>query len=141
LTALLRVLDYGPMFKLLLILLGGGIGAVLRYGVSSLVYQYSSPTFPLGTLVVNLTGSFVIGVLGGLFERAIVPPDLRTFLQVGVLGGYTTFSSFGLETTQLLRDGEGLLALANVLASNIGGLLLVIAGFSVSQYVLNHITH
>ncbi|HEY3289698.1 MAG TPA: fluoride efflux transporter CrcB [Anaerolineae bacterium] len=127
------------MTRVLLILIGGGIGAVMRYWLSLLVLQYSGPTFPMGTLVVNLSGSFIIGILAGVFERTVVPPDLRAFLQTGVMGGYTTFSSFGLETTQLLRSGELSLATVNVLASNLGGLALVFAGFAVSQFVLSRI--
>ncbi len=127
------------MTRVLLILIGGGIGAVLRYFLSTLVLQYSGPSFPMGTLVVNLSGSFVIGVMAGLFERTVVPPDLRAFLQTGIMGGYTTFSSFGLETMQLIRGGEFSLATLNVMASNIGGIALVFAGYSFSQFVLNRV--
>ncbi len=127
------------MVRILLVLVGGGIGAVLRYLLSTLVLQYSGPSFPMGTLVVNLSGSFVIGALAGVFERAVVPPDLRAFLQTGIMGGYTTFSSFGLETMQLLRGGEFSLATINMLASNLGGLALVFAGYAASQFVLNRI--
>ena len=127
------------MVRILLILIGGGLGAVLRYLLSTLVLQYSGPSFPMGTLVINLSGSFVIGVLAGIFERAVVPPDLRAFLQTGIMGGYTTFSSFGLETMQLLRGGEFSLATVNVLASNIGGIALVFAGYATTTYVLNRI--
>ena len=128
------------MLKILLILLGGGIGAVLRYLLSTFIYQVSGPTFPTGTLVVNLTGSLVIGFLGGVFERTVVPPDLRSFIQVGVLGGYTTFSSYGLETSQLLRSGEIGLATLNVLASNVGGLALVLVGYAAAQIAMNQLT-
>ena len=127
------------MVRILLVLVGGGIGAVLRDLLSTLVLQYSGPSFPMGTLVVNLSGSFVIGALAGVFERAVVPPDLRAFLQTGIMGGYTTFSSFGLETMQLLRGGEFSLATINMLASNLGGLALVFAGYAASQFVLNRI--
>jgi fluoride exporter len=126
------------MIKLGLILLGGGIGAVLRYLLSTLMYQFAGPAFPVGTLAVNLLGSFAIGFLSGVAERAIMPPDLRNFLQIGILGGFTTFSSFGLETIQLLRDGEMGLATANVLLNNVGGLALVLLGFVAAQALMNH---
>ena len=127
------------MLKLGLILIGGGIGAVLRYMLSTFIYQYTGPSFPAGTLVVNMVGSFGIGFLSGLAERAIIAPDMRSFLQIGILGGFTTFSSFGLETIQLLRDGEIRFATINVLLSNLGGLALVMLGFIAAQAVMNRI--
>ena len=99
--------------------LGGFAGAVLRYLASGWVQSASgSPSFPWGTLAVNAAGCLAIGALSYLADtRGIIHPEARLFLIVGVLGGFTTFSAFGNETMNLIRDGENLLAAANVLAS------------------------
>jgi CrcB protein len=124
------------MFKLLIIAIGGGIGTLARYIVSGLDYKYSSGVFPVSTLVVNLSGSFIIGLLWGFSERFSVSPNLRMFLFIGILGGYTTFSTLSLETFNLLRDNEYRIAFLNVLFSNILGVVLVFAGFFISKYLI-----
>ncbi len=105
--------------NLLWVGLGGFAGAVLRYLASGWVqHATGSPSFPWGTMVVNVAGCLVIGALSYLADtRGIIHPEARLFLIVGVLGGFTTFSAFGNETMNLIRDGENLLAAANVLAS------------------------
>ncbi|MFA5039275.1 MAG: fluoride efflux transporter CrcB [Candidatus Omnitrophota bacterium] len=123
------------MLKILAIALGGAIGSALRYSVSGLVYKASAGIFPAGTLVVNVTGSFLIGVLWALFERFTVAPVVRSFIFVGLLGGYTTFSTFSLENFHLLRDGEYRMALVNILLSNTAGVVFVFAGFLLSRYL------
>lgn len=101
-----------------LVFLGGGIGAVARYGLQALVYRVVPPTFPYGTIVVNAVGSFLIGFLMTFFEeRFLVAPSLRMFLTIGILGGFTTFSSFSYETIMLLRDGAIATAAWNVAAT------------------------
>jgi fluoride exporter len=125
------------MTKLFLIALGGGIGALLRYGLQGLTYRIVSGIFPWGTVLVNLIGCLVIGLLWGLFERFEVVPLLRTFLLVGLLGGFTTFSSFGLESFNLIRDNEIRLAVAYILLSNFGGIALVFVGFALSRYTVD----
>lgn len=125
------------MFKFLVIGLGGGLGAILRYIVSNLDYRFSNGVFPIGTLVANVSGSFAIGFLWVFFDRFIFPPNLRLFLFIGVLGGYTTFSSFSLETFNLIRDGEYNIALANIILSFALTLIAVFAGFFVSRMLLN----
>lgn len=98
-----------------LIFAGGGLGAVLRYWVQGLVYDRMGSAFPYGTVLVNIAGCFVIGLLMvSMEERFLASPALRLFLTVGILGGFTTFSSFSFETMALFRDGESALALANV---------------------------
>ena len=93
-------------------------------------------TFPFGTLVVNLAGCFVIGFLFYLlYERALAGPTSRTTVFIGLLGGFTTFSSYGLQTFTLSRDGELLLALINVAVSNIVGLALVWLGYSLAKVI------
>ncbi|MBK3776016.1 fluoride efflux transporter CrcB [Azospirillum sp. YIM DDC1] len=100
--------------------LGGAIGSVLRFWCSGAIAGLFGQTFPWGTLVVNIAGSFVIGftaTLTGPDGRLFVPSDARSFVMVGVCGGYTTFSSFSLQTLNLAQDGEWLLAGGNVLLS------------------------
>lgn len=118
------------MTKTLLVGFGGFLGSIARYLVGGAVHRLADgPVFPFGTLVVNVTGCLAIGVLGALAEaRGILSPEARVFLLIGLIGGFTTFSSFGYETFQLLRDGEAFPALANVLLQVILGLGAVWAG-------------
>ncbi|MFO1514425.1 MAG: fluoride efflux transporter CrcB [Verrucomicrobiota bacterium] len=104
----------------LLVASGGALGSVGRYWLSGVVAARVGEMFPWGTLVVNVTGSFVIGLLAAVTEpegRLLASPDFRLFFMIGVCGGYTTFSSFSLQTLNLLRDGEWLYAGGNVLLS------------------------
>ena len=125
------------MFKLVLIGIGGAAGAVLRYVVSGLDYRFSYGVLPVSTLVINLSGSLVIGLLWGLFEVYPVSSHARMFIFIGLLGGFTTFSTFGLESFNLLRDGERGIALANILVTNILGIAFVFIGFAASRLLLN----
>lgn len=112
------------MGKILLVGLGGFIGSVLRYVMSGYVQQWTkSFDFPYGTLAVNLLGCFVIGFLSQLAEtHGVFTAETRVFVFVGILGGFTTFSTFGNETMNLLRDGENFLAVANVTGHVVLGL-------------------
>jgi CrcB protein len=123
------------MIKILLLISGGALGTLARYSVSGVAHRWLGSSFPVGTLTVNLLGSFVIGVLWGFFEREAISPNIRTFLFIGFLGGFTTFSSFSLETLNLFRDGQTKWAILNVLANNVAGLLLVFAGFALARLV------
>lgn len=118
------------MTKFLIIGLGGGLGAVLRYLLSGLVQNWSkSVSFPHGTLAVNLLGCLLIGFLSGLVEtRGLFSPEARLFIFVGLLGGFTTFSTFGNETLNLILSRESLLAFLNLALHIILGLALVWAG-------------
>ena len=121
----------GVMQKIILIGLAGLIGTLCRYWLSGLVARQYGETFPWGTLVVNVVGCFLAGSLFYLMEeRFLVSPTLRTVILIGLLGGFTTFSSFGLQTFTLLRDGEFALAALNVTLSNLLGLLMLWAGYS-----------
>ncbi len=104
--------------------LGGFIGSAGRYLIGGWVHGLVPlTTFPIGTLFVNASGCFLIGLLGGLIEvRQMFGPDLRVFLLIGVLGGFTTFSSFAYETLALTRDAEFARALLNIAAQMILGL-------------------
>jgi CrcB protein len=121
--------------KILLVLLGGAFGTGCRYGLSVFIYSViEKPTFPYANFIINISGSFLIGLLAELFEaRVLVSPTTRAALFTGVLGGYTTFSSFSLETLSLLRNGEIWLALANSLGSVLLGLVAVWLGMRLAQ--------
>ena len=112
------------MGKLLLAGIGGFIGSTLRYAATGYVQQLGRGiVFPSGTLAVNLIGCFIIGFLSQLAEsRGLFTAESRTFVFVGILGGFTTFSAFGNETMNLWRDGQSTLALANVAAHLLLGL-------------------
>ena len=116
--------------SLIFIALGGALGSVLRYLIGTWIQSASkSIDFPFGTLSVNLIGCFVIGLLSQLVEaRGVFTPETRALVFFGVLGGFTTFSSFGNDTMNLLRDGETLNALGNIGANVILGLALVWLG-------------
>lgn len=122
--------------KYLLVFAGGGIGAALRYWVQGLVYQRTGSAFPYGTVAVNVAGCFAIGLLMvALEERFLAAPALRLFLTVGILGGFTTFSSFSFETLALFRDGEAALALANVGLSVIACLCATWTGMKLGRLI------
>lgn len=119
--------------ELLLVAGGGAAGSVLRYLVSDTV-QRLYPALPIGTLAVNVSGSLLIGLFAGLVEyRELFGPGARLLLVVGVLGGYTTFSAFSLETLSLLRSGQSLLALLNVLLQLSLGVAAAAAGFAAAR--------
>jgi len=117
------------MTKVLLLLSGGAVGTLLRYYFSGWAHRIYDGTFPVGTLVVNVIGSFIIGLVWGLSEQGNISSGVRTFIFIGLLGGFTTFSSFSLETMHLFRNNEIKLGLINILANNILGIAFVFAGF------------
>lgn len=120
------------MVTYLWIALGGALGSMARFGCSSLIANWFGQTFPLGTLVINVLGSFVIGffaTLTGPDGRVLVSGDIRQFVMVGICGGYTTFSSFSLQTLTLAQDGEFFRAGLNVTASVMLCLLSVWLGY------------
>jgi fluoride exporter len=120
----------------LLVFLGGGIGATARYWLQGIVYRFTGAGFPYGTLAVNILGCLCIGLLMAVFEeRFVVNPSLRTFLTIGILGGFTTFSSFSFETLALLRDGELLLGCANVAVSVLTCLIASWVGMVIGELI------
>ena len=120
--------------RLLLIAVFGAVGTLARFGLQGLVQIKMNSTFPYGTLLINLTGCFLLGLLGQLLlNRVIVPPEWRMAITVGFFGGYTTFSSFGWETAKMLEDGEWMQATAYVGASVLAGLLLSLAGIRLAN--------
>ena len=124
------------MQRLIYIGLAGGAGTLMRYWLSEWTAKRFGETFPTGTLLVNLLGCFLAGLLFYLmFDRFHASPTARTVVLIGLLGGFTTFSSFGLQTFTLLRDGEMGLAFFNIAISNVAGLLLVWVGYSLAKIV------
>lgn len=117
------------MSRYLAVMAGAALGGLARYLVVSTITARLESRFPWGTFLVNITGCFLIGLISTLLiERAPSPATWGLFLVTGILGGYTTFSAFGWETVQLSRQGEHLLALANVLGSATAGYLAVWLG-------------
>lgn len=117
----------------LLVFFGGGLGAVSRWGLSMGIQALSEKTalhrFPTGILACNLLGCLLIGAIFGGFTPKDAHPRVFAFAVTGFLGGFTTFSTFGKDTHQLLTEGFHGLALANVLVSTLGGIILVFLGF------------
>ena len=125
------------MIKLAYISIGGAIGALLRYGVSGIAQRFSNSEFPLGTLAVNLTGSSIIGVFWVISESVMISQNFRIFIFIGILGSFTTFSTFTLESFHLLRDSEYVFFFANILLSITLGITLVFAGYFFSRYIIS----
>lgn len=115
---------------------GGAIGAIARYLLGGAVHRLTPGFFPYGTFVVNVVGCLVFGLIVGLAEsRLTLGPGGRAFLLIGVLGGFTTFSSFTFESFELLRDGQVLQAAANVTGQVVLGFMALWAGFTAGRAV------
>ena len=125
----------GWTMKILLVMLGGSVGALCRYAVSLLAVKLFGPKFPWGTLIVNLSGCFLIGLAFAWAERGltVMNPSMRLFFVTGFLGALTTFSTYGLETVDSLRAGTYLAAAMNVLSNNLLGTGLVLLGMVVGR--------
>lgn len=122
------------MAQFLYISIGAIIGANARFLISQWAAERLGAGFPYGTFFVNVTGCFIIGLFYGLGENRItITPELRLLFAIGFLGGFTTFSTFGYESAALLRSGDLILALLNIVGSNLLGLLAVIVGLTVAR--------
>ena len=119
------------MQKLLLIGLAGALGALTRYGLSGFVQRYSGFTFPVGTLVVNLLGTFLFGFIWSLVEqRLVISVETRVVILSGFLGAFTTFSSFMFETSALIGDGQWGYALLNITVQIVLGMVAIFLGLA-----------
>jgi CrcB protein len=122
--------------KYLYIIIGGGIGALLRYISSQYFNSMFGASFSIGTLFVNTIGALIIGFLFNLFQVNSVQPELRLFLIAGFLGGFTTFSTYSLETVQYLMDGNIKYGLINILSNNILCIVSVIFGMWICKIMI-----
>jgi len=124
----------GDTLRIFLIALFGAIGTLTRFGLQGIVQIKMGSTFPYGTLLINLTGCFFLGLVGQFtLNRVIMPAEWRLAIAVGFFGGYTTFSSFGWESAKMFEAGEWLRASTYVAASVVLGLLLSVAGIRVAN--------
>ena len=122
------------MASLVFVALGGACGAILRYLLSGLINRYVESAFPAGTLGVNLLGCLAVGLLWEPLAHTALSPHARTFFLIGVLGAFTTFSTYGIESVNLMRAGELRLALLNLFLSNVLGIAFVLLGLGVSRF-------
>ena len=119
---------------ILLVALGGALGSVARYLFSLTVLRVTGSLFPFGTFAVNVVGCFVFGLIAGAAEQRVpLSPDLRRFLLVGVLGGFTTFSSYAFESFGLMRDGQFAWASINVAGQVLAGLVGMWGGYVITN--------
>jgi CrcB protein len=122
--------------KYLHILIGGGIGAVLRYISSQYFNTIFGTSFSIGTLFVNAFGALIIGFLFNLFQIYSVQPELRLFIITGFLGGFTTFSTYSLETVQYLMNGNIKHGIINILSNNILCIIFVLFGMWICKIII-----
>jgi CrcB protein len=120
--------------RILLLIIFGAAGTLARYGLDGWIQYRTGAVFPVGTLTINLLGCFLLGGIGqfGLTHIA-VPPDLRIGLTIGLMGGFTTFSTFGWETAHMREDGQWLRALLYVSASVVGGIIGILSGMRLAD--------
>lgn len=122
------------MQNLLWIAAAGGVGALARYGLGGLVHRLWGPSFPWGTFTVNILGCFMFGLVWALAEtRFAISGQMRLIVLTGFMGSFTTFSTFVFESGMLLRDGQYLLAAANMIGQNLVGLLALFLGLALAR--------
>ncbi|MFP4380965.1 MAG: fluoride efflux transporter CrcB [Candidatus Sumerlaeia bacterium] len=124
------------MMKLVAILIGGGLGALSRYGVTTFVQNKTGNGFPWGTIAVNMIGCLLFGFLFSVVERRLeIPETTRAAIFIGFLGAFTTFSTYAYEIVQHLEEAGWLLAFANFALQNLAALALIVAGAALGKYV------
>lgn len=117
-------------------MVGGGLGSAGRYGLFLIVQRLAGPVFPVGTLTVNLLGSLIIGFFWSIFDTMRITNEMRLFLFTGLVGGFTTFSTFTRETAQMFKAGEWKSACAYIVLSNFLGIVMVLCGILLSKRFL-----
>lgn len=120
------------------IALGGAAGSLLRYGIGSAVQQRAGAGFPAGTLLVNVTGSLLLGFLVRYLLETTISPEMRAALTIGLCGGYTTFSTFSVDTVRLIEEGSWGRAGTYVLASVVLSLVATFAGLALARLMIAH---
>lgn len=123
------------MLQIILIGFGGAIGALSRYTISNLISKSFQTNFPLGTLGINLLGCLIIGIAWQYSEHYSIEKNIRLFFFVGLLGAFSTFSTFGLESLHLFKDGYLKSALINIFLSNMLGIILVLLGIYIYKII------
>jgi len=123
------------MINIILISIGGAVGALSRYTLSNLISKEFQSNFPLGTLGVNLLGCFLIGIAWQFSEHFSIAKNVRLFFFVGLLGAFTTFSTFGLESLNLFKEGHLKSAILNIFLNNILGIILVLLGILIYRLI------
>ena len=122
--------------KFLFVATGGAVGALLRYGVTGLANRIFPETFPMGTLIINVAGSFIIGFLWRFFEAVSVTQNVKLLIFIGILGSFTTFSTFSLESFALMKNGHYHFLFLNIFLSIGLGLAFVFAGYFSARYAV-----
>ena len=123
------------MKSIIYIAIGGATGAVLRYGFGLILKPTNSLSFPINTFLINVIGCLLIGIVAAYAIKVNQNQLLTQFVIIGLLGGFTTFSSFSLETVNLLKNGKTTLALAYILASNVVGIFATLVGFQIHKVI------
>ncbi|MCD6578831.1 fluoride efflux transporter CrcB [bacterium] len=123
------------MLKVMYIFLGGGFGAISRYGLSRYFYKLTNVSFPWGTFFINIFGAFFIGLFVNLFNKLIVPNNFKLFLLVGFLGAFTTFSTYTFESIDLLLKGSIRSGISNIVFLNLFALIATLFGIYSSRYI------
>ncbi len=126
------------MKEIIAIMLGGGLGATSRHGINIFVHRFTTSNFPIGTITVNMVGSFCIGLCGALLENYKVAAEYRLFILTGFFGSFTTFSTFAREKAELLKVGDVKTVIVYALTSNILGVLLVFAGYLLAHHLIEN---
>ena len=127
------------ILKVLFVFIGGGIGALSRYGLSGFIYKNISINFPFGTLAVNFIALFLLGIFWGFVDHFSFSSSFNVFFVIGFIGGFSTLASYLFETLQMLEDGQLSWSLLNVLATNILGFIALIIGIYFSKSILSYI--
>jgi CrcB protein len=122
--------------KLAWLAVAGALGTLARFGLSGLIYRLFGSGFPWGTIVVNVVGCFLFGIVWVLAEdRFLISGQTRLIILTGFMGAFTTFSTFAFETAQQMRDADWLLALANIALQNVVGIVCVFLGFALGRWL------